>query len=278
MIISIASRKGSPGVTSLTSLLAWCWPDQDQRRLILEADPSGGSLAARWNTSLGVTLDPGLIDLSASQTRLDEDSLGMVSQPLSDQLRIVAAPPAPHQTSAALSGLGDRGAARLSAMADLVVFADVGRLNAASPALPLARRSAVTLLMCRPTLDEVQVLAPAVSELANAGCALGLVCVGSSPYDPAEVAERLALPLFGTIADDASAAASLNSDGFSARSLRRSRLARSGADVASTVHARTARAFDAAITASSVEAVTEPDDVEPPATDAMSTSSRGSGQ
>ncbi len=242
MIVAVASRKASPGATTLASLLAWNWPDQRQRRLLLEADPSGGSLAARWHASHGITLDPGLIDLSAAQGRLDEDSLGHLSQPLSDQLRIVTAPPVPHQTTAALSGLGDRGAATLAALPDLTVFADLGRLTTSSPSMAFARRAVLTILVCRPTLDEAQILGPAVAELGGAGCTLGLVCVGSSPYDPAEVAERIGLPLVGVVADDPDAAASINRDGFAARSLRRSRLARTSADVASAVHARVARA------------------------------------
>lgn len=240
MIIAVASRKGSPGVTTLTAMLAWSWPDHDQDRLIVEADVSGGTLAARWHDSLGVTLDPGLMDLAAAQNRLADDVVDLVSQPLSDRLRIVAAPPVSHQTTAALNGLGERGVAALAGLENRAIFADLGRLTSTSPSIPLARRAALTIMMCRPVLDEVQILAPAVAELTTMGCSLGLVCVGSKPHDPDEVAERLQLPLIGTIADDPSAAASVGTDGFAARSLRRSRLARSTADVASTVHARVA--------------------------------------
>ncbi len=238
MIISVASAKGSPGVTTLTAMLAWLWPDTEPTRLIVEADPSGGSLAARWHDSLGVTLDPGLIALSAARAQLDSDTLATTSQPIAEGLRIVCAPPLGHQVAGSLNALGDRGAAELASRRDVAAFVDCGRINGASPAVRLARRSTQTVLVCRPRLDEVQILANTVPELRATECSLGLVCVGAKPYAPAEVADRLGLPLLGTIAEDANAAALLGRDGFAVKSLRRSQLAKSVSSLATTLQAR----------------------------------------
>ena len=239
MIIAVASRKASPGVTSLTAWLADLWSEPGVTRLIVEADPSGGSLAARWSSAHGLTWDPGLLTLSTSRAALSADTLGSLTQRLADGVLVAAAPPAPEQVIGALSRWGDRGAAELAAADGVRAFVDCGRLTAASPALTLARRAALTVLVCRPRLDEVNALVPAVAELTAAGCTLGLVCVGSEPYLPAEIANAAGLPLLGVLPVDARAAAVFDRDGLdSGRSFRRSALAQTAAELTEYVRSR----------------------------------------
>ena len=48
-LICLASAKGSPGVTTTALALAAAAPtDGGRRKLLLEADPSGGTLAIRY--------------------------------------------------------------------------------------------------------------------------------------------------------------------------------------------------------------------------------------
>ncbi len=49
-MITVASVKGAPGVTTLTCLLAAAWPAQ-RKAMVVEADPNGGDLAARFRLS-----------------------------------------------------------------------------------------------------------------------------------------------------------------------------------------------------------------------------------
>jgi hypothetical protein len=110
-----------------------------------------------------------------------------------------------------------------------------------SPALTLARRAVLTILACRPRLDEVSALVPAVTELSAAGCTLGLVCVGDEPYSPAEVASTAGLPLLGVLPVDVRAAAVFDRDGLdSGRTFRRSRLADTASDLAELIRSRCA--------------------------------------
>lgn len=239
MIIAVASRKASPGVTSLTAWLADLWSEPGVTRLIVEADPSGGSLAARWSSAHGLTWDPGLLTLSTSRSALAADTLGALTQRLTDGVLVAAAPPAPEQVIGALARWGDRGAAELAAAEGVRAFVDCGRLTAASPALTLARRAALTVLVCRPRLDEVNALVPAVAELTAAGCTLGLVCVGSEPYLPAEIANAAGIPLLGVLPVDIRAAAVFDRDGLdSGRPFRRSALAQTAAELTEYIRSR----------------------------------------
>ena len=75
--------------------------------------------------------------------------------------------------------------------------------------MPIARRAALTVLLCRPTLEEIYTLMPGVEELRDAGCALGLVVVGDGPYHPTEIADKANIDLLGHVPNDPRAASCL---------------------------------------------------------------------
>lgn len=244
MIVAVAARKGSPGVTSLSALIAAYWHQSTPARLLLEADPSGGSLAARWSDAHGLTWDPGLLALSTSRRVVSTELLPSVAQQVADGLWVCAAPPGADQVRGGLQRLADAGAAQLASAPDLLTIADCGRLVASSPAMPLARRAAVLVVVCRPRLDEVHALVPAVAELRQSGCSPALVCLGDRPYDPIEVAGSLGVELLGTVPVDERAAAALDGDGLTAgRALRRSRLVDAVEELVSRLQVRCADAL-----------------------------------
>ncbi|MEM9131813.1 MAG: hypothetical protein AAF962_09385 [Actinomycetota bacterium] len=239
MLVAVASRKGSPGVTTLAALIGAYWHQPGATRLVLEADPSGGSLAARWSVAHGLTWDPGLLALSTSRRAMSLDLLPAVAQPVADDLWVAAAPPGPDQVEAGLLRLGDAGAAGLAAAHGLVTIADCGRLRPTLASMVLARRAALTVLVCRPRLDEVHALVPAVAELRASGCTLGLACIGHRPYEPDDVATSLGVELLGVVPDDERAAEALDLDGLAAgRTLRRSRLVAEVSELVSRIQAR----------------------------------------
>ena len=231
MIWAVASRKGSPGATTLAVLLGHLWPGADEPRFVVEADPEGGVLAARWHAALGTTHEPGLLTLAAARDGSAIDRLHRHAQPLVAGLRLVAGPPGPAQADASLRALG---AAAPNALAGAPVqcFVDCGRLDPASVALPLARAAQRVLLVARPRLDEVVALRAVAESLSGAGLALGLVCIGDRPFHPLEVADQAGVPLTGVIPDDPSAAALVRDGALGGRGLRRSRLARSVSELA----------------------------------------------
>jgi hypothetical protein len=226
MMISITSRRASPGATTLACLLAAWWDEDGATRLLLEADESGGILAPRLKDPHGLTWQPGLIELA---TLPEPDLAGVLanSQPLNDLVQAVAAPPGSAQVINALNALGDEGASKLSAIDDLRAFVDCGRLTRSGGALHLARRSVVTIIVCRPELEEIHSMLAGVVELRDAGCHLGLVVSGDGPWPPTEIAERAQVPLLGVLPDDPKAARLLARDGLiRSRRLNRTALAR----------------------------------------------------
>jgi hypothetical protein len=231
VIWAVAGRKGSSGATTLAALLAWLWPQADDQRFVVEADPEGGVLAARWHATAGTTYEPGLLTLAASRDGSPGERLARHAQALASGVDLVAGPPGPAQAEVTLRALGEAAPAAF-AKAPVDCFVDCGRLHARSAALPWASHAARVLFVVRPHLEAVVALRPVVESLAPMELPLGLVCVGDRPFHPVEVAEQAGLPLAGVIADDPATAGSLSVSGLDGRGLRRSRLARSVTELA----------------------------------------------
>ena len=225
VIWATAGGKGAPGATTLAVLLAWCWPDRERSRIVMEADPDGGVLAARGHDSSGLTHEPGLLSLAAARDGSAEARLRQHAQALGDGVELVAGPPGPAQAEACLRALGEAAAGAIQ-RAPVNVVVDCGRLHPSSPALPWARVAERTLLVVRPRLDEVVALRPVAERLTGVGVDLGLVCVGDRPFDPVEVAEQAGLPLLAVLPDDPAAAATVTRRGLADRRLRRAGLVR----------------------------------------------------
>lgn len=232
--LALASAKASPGVTTLALGLALAWPrHRGTPTLLVEADPDGGSLAAR----LGLGYEPGLVALAGAARRgLDAELLGAHAQPLAEGVSVVFGPAGAEQATAALATLAPRLAPALGGL-PLDVVVDLGRCSPRTPALELARAARLVLMVARPSLEEAQHLPGRVAALRAAGCEVGVVCVGSGPYPPAEVAASAGAELVGVVADDARGAARLGVDPAGG-GVRRSLLWRSTADLARALAAR----------------------------------------
>lgn len=236
-VIAVGSAKASPGATTLCLVLAATWPTANGAHVVIEADPDGGSLAAR----LRLGYEPGLVSLAAAARRgLDAQLLVAHAQMLGPETSVICGPASPHQAHAALGSVGERLGERLARMPDIVALVDVGRVGPGSPALPLARQATLCLLVVRPRLDEVHHLAPRLRALEQAGCRLGLVCVGAKPLSPLEVADSVGVELVGVVADDKKGAGLLCGQPGDDRVLRRSMLWRTAGDLASAIALRAA--------------------------------------
>lgn len=233
-VVAFASAKASPGVTTTVLAVGHVWPAQ-RDVVAVEADPAGGDLAARH----GVAVHPGLASLAAAGRRALSPELVANHIQQVGGLPVLVAPPTATPTRAALEVLGRHLGPTLARMeADVLV--DLGRLDAGSPALPLARGADLVVVVSRPTVVELPRVTARVGELAAEGCQVALVLVGEvSPahrdrYPAGEVADVVEAPVLGTLADDPQAAVLLAGRASSARSLARSLLVRSARDV---VHA-----------------------------------------
>jgi hypothetical protein len=227
----VAGRKGSPGATTVAALLAQLWPGDDQPRYLIEADPDGGVLGARWHGALGTTHEPGLLTLAAARDGSPSERLQRNAQRVSAGLALVAGPPAPAQADASLRALGDA-APRALGESPIPCIVDAGRLHAGSVAMAWARPARRVLFVVRPRLEDAVALRAVSEPLAATGLPLGLVCIGHRPFHPLEVAEQSGLPLLGVVPDEAASARHVADGRLDGRPLRRSRLGRAGAELA----------------------------------------------
>ena len=82
------------------------------------------------------------------------------------------------------------------------------------------RSAAFTLLVTRPQLADIAVLAGVADSLRDVRANVHLVCVGNRPYHPYDVANHVGLPLAGIVADDPRSARQLLACDANARSSR----------------------------------------------------------
>ena len=208
-VVAVASLHGAPGATTLAAALASIVPGS----VLIEADPSGGVLAARC----GVPREPGLLTLAADR---DGDLSAHVQQ--AGGMSLVPAPESAEQASLVLrsSGavLGEH--ARTAAWA----FVDVGRLGVDDTVAALLDAADALLLVCEPTVEQLAVLAARLPALQRRQPFV--VLVGDRPYGAADVARELGVDAVTVVARDSRAVEAMWSGGRS-RALGRSAFARS---------------------------------------------------
>lgn len=166
MIVAVCADKGSPGVTTLATALGLAWPG---RRLLLEADLSGGDLAfwARHADTGGLLADrPGLLTLAAdARTGLPAEVLPRYAQATTWDVPVVVGPPSA-QAYAPMRALWPA-VAEVTASWRGTVIADLGRLQPGSPAVAVARAATAVLVLTRVSVGDLYHLRERVSELAH---------------------------------------------------------------------------------------------------------------
>jgi hypothetical protein len=236
---AVGSLRGAPGATTLAMGLAAAWPATTGRRcVVVEADPNGGVLAARFDE---LRADRTIADAAVALRReVDIDRLLATARPVWGAVPVIPCHPSAEQTTAVLVNAADRLATGLAGAFDVDAIADVGRLVARSPALPLARRAVATLLLSGTRFEDVAILATRVRELRAAGVEPFMVAVGDAVYDPEDVAREADLPLFAVLPHDPRSAAALVDGTLGDGRLRRSLLWRTICEAASRLLQMTA--------------------------------------
>jgi len=167
MLVAIGSIKGAPGVTSTALALAAAWP---RPVALVEADPSGGSVAYRCRAAGGGALAaaPSLLTLAAA-VRGGVPYEGVLlehAQTLGCGVNVVQGVTAAGQAR----GLGSLWAtithATQTAGADVV--ADLGRLDRTTPAFPVAAAADVVVVIGAAAMDSVMHLRAGLRELTTA--------------------------------------------------------------------------------------------------------------
>lgn len=199
MLVGLCSVKGSPGVTTTALAMAARWPEGEP--VVIEADPAGGDLAARFR----LPASPGTVSLAAAARRETRpDLVSEHCQALPGGLRVVVGPVASDQARAALGVLGTRGTHALRSAAqrpESTVLVDAGRLDESSPALPVVRGADALLMLARPRADELSHVATLLDTVPTWTRMPALVLIGSG-YGKAEVERELRIPVMATLPDD----------------------------------------------------------------------------
>lgn len=219
-VIGFASVR-SCGVTTLTAGVAMTWPE-GRPRLLVEADPAGGTLGALG----GLAPEPGLVSLAAAARRHGEPSLAFDHvQMLPGGVSVVCGPPSASRARSALSMLSGL-LARLGEL-DVEVHLDCGRLDQQTGNLELFEGCDLAVLACRPHLSDLSALAAFVDESFEVAAARPvLVLVGDGPYPAKEITDALGLDVAGQLPWDPDAAGAIGTVPVSSRQLTRTPLVR----------------------------------------------------
>jgi MinD-like ATPase involved in chromosome partitioning or flagellar assembly len=243
VIVAACSDKGSPGVTTLVTVLGLVWPYE---RVVAEMDPAGTDLALR----LGLAPEPTVLALAADARAALPDGLTRYAQPTALGVPVVT---------------GAETAERFGPMARLwpqvaaeserwsgTVLADLGRMQPGNPALAVARAATVVLVVARPTVEGLHHLRHRVIELAAAvGSADGvrsrlavvMVCPSRRGDAVTGQVRRMLdavgspVPVAGYLAEDPTAVAALWSGGVT-KMVTRSPLLRSARTLGETLLGR----------------------------------------
>lgn len=222
-VVALGSARGAPGVTATALSLAAAMAG-----VLVEADVAGGVLAARY----GLGREPGLTTLVAS-ARAGAGSEGWRDHAQSaGGVPVLVGPESAATAFAFWERAGDR-LGRVLERLDVTVVVDLGRLVTT---IPMAGSIDVALLVVTPQAEHLLSASQRIVELGRAARAVGVVVAGDGPYRPAEIAASLGVDLFGVVPHDRRGAAALEGRGGGARIVARSRLARAGVELATSVH------------------------------------------
>jgi Mrp family chromosome partitioning ATPase len=234
-LIAVASVKGSPWVTTTALALAAAWPAR--RRLLIEADPSGGDLGP-W---LGLP-GHGLAALAAAGTRAGPGAAWDHAGEAAGGLHVLAAPPGAEHAAACLAALEQAQVLDEFAAGPGVAVADCGRLDPESPARWVAALAGALLILTRPRATDLAHLDGALGWLAQTSGRIALLITprpAGTPswpaYPAAEISAELGLPVLGSIPSDPQAVAGLISDPGNGGQARSRPLLRTAASLAGTL-------------------------------------------
>lgn len=224
-LIAVCSATHSPGVSTVCLALA-----ARTGALLVEADPAGGDLAARW----GLALDPGMLTLAAASRRgLTADLVERHCQVSGAGYPVLVSPPSAEQARSALFSLGSPFAACSARRHDasnshvLGAVADCGRWDPSGPCLDLVAEADTTVLVLRPSVEAVAHARSRLASLAPIARRTVVVTIGEQPYAPAEISSALGGVRTIAVADDSNTAGLLAAGRGIDRATRRTPLIRS---------------------------------------------------
>jgi len=200
------------GVTTAALTLAAVWPQRRGAPVVVECDPGGGDVAARF----GLEVIPGVVSLAAELERSGPadpaaagDQVGGHTQELPGGLRVLVAPTSPEEMRLPLDRLAEDLPRLALGEVDLIV--DCGRLEAPAmrqrtAVLRLIQRCGLMVVVVRPELSALQHLNVWLPALRSLDVEVLALLSGRGPYSPEEIASTMDLRVIGALPHDRAAA------------------------------------------------------------------------
>ncbi len=244
MNVVCLGSKGS-AVTTTALALAGGWPVTSAPVVMVEADPAGGDIAARFD----LAASPSLLTAAAS---LQQPTVGLLlehTHTLPGGLRVLPAPLRSLEVAGGMNDFTRAVVAPLRGSHDVHLVIDAGRCDVRTiPALTL--HADLVVIVIRQELRSAQATVgrclhaqQVVETLATRGMPIVAVVVGDAPYKADEIGQFLGLPVLGVLAEDPHGASHLAGRSATSRAARRSHLAKSAAGVADKLAAELTRAL-----------------------------------
>jgi MinD-like ATPase involved in chromosome partitioning or flagellar assembly len=208
-IVPLIAAKGSVGVTTAALTLAAVWPEGRGAPVVVECDPGGGDVAARF----GLEVIPGVVSLAAELERSGPagpgEQVGGHTQELPGGLRVLVAPTSPEEMRLPLERLAEDLPRLALGEVDLIV--DCGRLEASAmrqrtAVLRLIQRCGLMVVVVRPELAALQHLNVWLPTLRSLDVAILALLSGRGPYSAEEIGETMDLRVIGALPHDRAAA------------------------------------------------------------------------
>ena len=199
-MLIVYGTHGSPGASTTAVHLASLWASEGREVLLVESDPSGGSLGHK----LGIQFTPGSASFVASGLQpLSRHLIDHSQDVLFETLHVMLAPPSP----AGARGICDAFSNHVDDLREIsqnemAVVIDGGRIAADTMASRLTRGASGVALVSRSTTQfpSLSFLKDAfVGDHASSGPAGLAVTVGKSPMDADEWREQCGLRFCGSI-------------------------------------------------------------------------------
>jgi MinD-like ATPase involved in chromosome partitioning or flagellar assembly len=228
--------------TTTTVALASAWPASSEA-LIVEADPTGGDLAAWFD----IPVLPSLSTLVTSAFDTSWSEIDHHTRLTASGLRLITAPASAAETQHAVAESARSLAPALAALRSPIAIVDAGAVSHASAAHPLVASAAVTVVVHRQSSQSaraaavrLQRLADQVEAMSSASTSLVVAVIGAAPFDFDQIESFLAdvvgtTPVVGLPVDSLTAAVYAGRTGVSARRLARLPLARAARHLAEVV-------------------------------------------
>ena len=199
-MLTVYGTQGSPGASTTAMHLAAHWASTGHEVLLIEADPTGGSLSQ----DLGIQFTPGSASFVASGLpALSNYLIDHAQDVLFENLHVMPAPANPGGARGIFQTLaGSCGDLRTISENEMAVIIDGGRLSAETAASQLTTEAAGVLVVCRDDsqLSSLGLLKETLAEGASyggpAGCA---AAIGKSPLGTEEWLDRYGLTFCGAV-------------------------------------------------------------------------------